>query len=358
MLPRLPQRTAPLPRWGKSRSRIAAFSLVLAAACAHSTVAWAESAEDRESARQFLDRGDEQVEKGDLEGALASYQAAHELMHVPTTGLEVARLLVKLGKMVEARDVAIEVMRMPTGAKEGRPFKVARAAAENLARELATQIPSLRLELTPEVATDQASLEIDRRSVPISALALGYALNPGTHRVQIGASGYQTVARNVKLRPGETQTLRVELVPAPTPKEKPKEREASPPEALGAPKTNSAPVAPAEQSSTWPQGVGFTLGGAGVVVGAVAGVLSLNGTRDAKKHCIGNKCTPEAQRDLDTALKLANVSNVGFAVAVLGTGIGLASILLSSGPPKSTDTSLHVTAAPGVAMLRLHGTVW
>src|SRR5215216_121208 len=104
MLPRLPQRTAPLPRWGKSPSRIAAFSLVLAAACAHSTVAWAESAEDRESARQFLDRGDEQVEKGELEGALASYQAAHELMHVPTTGLEVARLLVKLGKMVEARD--------------------------------------------------------------------------------------------------------------------------------------------------------------------------------------------------------------------------------------------------------------
>jgi hypothetical protein len=93
-------------------------------------------------------------------------------------------------------------------------------------------------------------------------------------------------------------------------------------------------------------------------VGAVAGVLSLNRTRDAKEHCIGNKCTPEARRDLDTALKLANVSNVGFAVAALGTGIGLVSILLSSSPPKSTDTSLHVTAAPGVAMLRLHGTVW
>ena len=118
--------------------------------CARSTVAWAENAEDRESARQLLDRGDEQEEKGELEGALASYRAAHELMHVPTTGFEVARISAKLGKLVEARDVALEVIRMPTMARESKPFKVARAAAESLARELAPQIPSLRLELTPE----------------------------------------------------------------------------------------------------------------------------------------------------------------------------------------------------------------
>jgi len=276
--------------------------------CARPTVTWAQNAEDRESARQLLDRGDQQEEKGDLEGALASYRAAHELMHVPTTGVEVARISAKLGKLVEARDVALEVIRMPTMARESKPFKVARAAAQSLARQLATQIPSLRLELEPEAAANQTSLEIDQRSVPLAALSLGYALNPGAHHVQITAAGYLMAVHDITLRPSETQTLRIELVPAPKPKGT--VRMGLPAEASQPPRTTPPPVAPAEHSSTWPQWVGFSLGGAGLVVGTVAGVLSLNRTHEAKAYCTGNRCTPEAQHDRDVAVKLANVSNV------------------------------------------------
>ena len=313
---------------------------------APSSVAWAQNAQDRESARQLLDRGDEQLEQGDLEGALASYRAAHELMHVPTTGLEVARISAKLGKLVEARDVALEVIRMPAAAREAKPFKVARAAAEDLARELATQIPTLRLELTPEAAADQTSLEIDERSVPPAALGLGYALNPGRHRVQIAATGYRPVAQDITLRPGETKTLRVKLVLAPKAKVQPP----PPPEA--------SPAPPPERSSTWPQWVGFSLGGAGLVAGTVAGILSLNRTRAAKEHCTGNLCTPEAEHDLNAAMTMANISNAGFGVAVLGASIGLTSYLLSGNTPQSTATTLHFAAGPGVATVRLQGTLW
>jgi PEGA domain len=337
---------------------------VLAAACAHSTAAWAESAEDRESARQFLDRGDEQVEKGDLEGALASYRAAHELMHVPTTGLEVARLLVKLGKLVEARDVALEVVRMPTGPKESRAFKVARTAAETMARELAAQIPSLRIELTPPGAADETTLEIDQRTVPLSALDLGYSLNPGAHRIRISATGYETASRSITLRPGESQTLRIELVPDATQTAKPIAKpkapvaKAPPREAAGSLRTSS-PVTPEDEgSTTWPQWLGFSLGGAGLIVGTVTGVLSLDRTRAASEHCTGNKCTPEARGDLDEAMKMANISNVGFGVAALGTAIGLTGILLSSGSSEKTSAKVHVTAGPGVAMLRCEGALW
>jgi len=342
------------PRRSKSRSRIAGFSLLLVALSAPSSVAWAQNAQDRESARQLLDRGDEQVERDDLEGALASYRAAHELMHVPTTGLEVARISAKLGKLVEARDVALEVIRMPAAAREAKPFKLARAAAEDLARELATQIPTLRLELTPEAAADQASLEIDERSVPPAALGLGYALNPGRHRVQIAATGYRPVAQDITLRPGETKTLRVKLVPAP----KPKVQRPPPPEASPAPKTSPSPAPPPERSSTWPQWVGFSLGGAGLVAGTVAGILSLNHTRAAKEHCTGNLCTPEAEHDLNAAMTMANISNAGFGVAVLGASIGLTSYLLSGNTPQSTGTTLHFAAGPGVATVRLQGTLW
>ena len=49
------------------------------------------------------------VATNDLEGALKRYEAAHEIMGVPTTGIEVARTRAKLGQLVEARAVAIEL---------------------------------------------------------------------------------------------------------------------------------------------------------------------------------------------------------------------------------------------------------
>ena len=90
----------------------------------------------------------------------------------------------------------------------------------------------------------------------------------------------------------------------------------------------------------------------------MAGILSLNRTRTAKEHCTGNLCTPEAEHDRNAAMTMANISNAGFGVAVLGTGIGLTSFLLSGNTPQSTGTTLHFAAGPGVATVRLQGTLW
>ena len=154
------------------------------------------------------------------------------------------------------------------------------------------------------------------------------------------------MAQDITLRPGETKTLRVKLVRAPTAKVQPP----PPPEA--------SPAPPPERSSTWPQWVGFSLGGAGLVAGTVAGILSLNHTRAAKEHCTSNLCTPEAEHDLNAATTMAHISNAGFGVAVLGAGIGLTSYLLSGNTPQSTGTTLHFAAGPGVATVRLQGTLW
>ncbi len=321
-----------------------------------------------------MDRGDEQVDKGDLDGALASYRAAHELMHVPTTGLEVARTFAKLGKLVEGRDAALEVLHMPAKPRDPRPFKVARAAAESLARELAPQIPSLRLELTPKPEADQTSLEIDQRSVPLAAVGLAYALNPGEHRIQVAVNGYRTIVREISLPPGETQTLHVDLVPLPKPKVAVQKAPAASPApsaaarpapevpALSDPLGSAIPPAPAARSSTWPQWLGFSLGGAGLVAGSVAGLLSLDRARAAQNYCDGNVCPPEARRDRDMALTMANISNVAFGVALLGTGIGLTSWLLSDGaPPPSSQasvTGMRFVATPSVAAVRVEGAFW
>jgi len=66
----------------------------------------------------------------------------------------------------------------------------------------------------------------------------------------------------------------------------------------------------------------------------------------------------EALHDRDVAVKLANISNAGFAVAVLGTGIGLMSLLLSGSSPHSGGTTLNVEASPQVAWFGCKGLFW
>src|SRR5262249_44553309 len=83
------------------RSRALAASAILggcllcvgpgAARAQGGTAAGAPSAADRETARKLLDDGDAAFEKKDYDGALKAYAAAHAIMHVPTTGIEVAK---------------------------------------------------------------------------------------------------------------------------------------------------------------------------------------------------------------------------------------------------------------------------
>src|SRR5262245_39056748 len=47
------------------------------------------TAAEKETARALVKSGREKRASGDLKGALADFQAAHAVMHVPTTGIEV-----------------------------------------------------------------------------------------------------------------------------------------------------------------------------------------------------------------------------------------------------------------------------
>jgi isocitrate lyase len=80
--------------------------------------AGAQTDEQRNTARDLMDQGDERVAHQDYAAALTLYRAAHDIMNVPTTGIEVARTLSSLGKLVEARDAALEVLKLPEAPNE------------------------------------------------------------------------------------------------------------------------------------------------------------------------------------------------------------------------------------------------
>lgn len=317
-------------------------------------LAIAQSAADRETARLLMDRGDERARKGDFASALTLYRGADEIMHVPTTGIEVARTYASLNKLVEARDAALAVLRLPVASDEPGPFREARVAADQLERELFGQIPQLEIEVAPREAAARATLRLDGAEVPRATLQLPHSLNPEAHRIELVAVGYRPVDVRVTLTGGERKLLRLALEPLP-PTQLQVRMPAQSATSQATLITSHAPVA--QRPLPWPAWVGAGLGGAGLVLGSVAGVIALDRVRAARKHCNGNVCSPEAQPDRDAALSAARLSNAGWALCGVGAAIGLTSLWLWSGGP-SRRASLRLNVGFGTASLRISGDVW
>ncbi|MBI3204872.1 MAG: hypothetical protein HYZ29_25270 [Myxococcales bacterium] len=289
----------------------------------------APSDAEKKQARALMEEGDAAVAKKDYARALEKYQAADAIMHVPTTGLEVARTLLAQGRLIEARDAALAVTRLEVNPNEPEPFVKARAEAHRLAGELAQRIPSLEVAVT---GADAFELRIDGRLVPAAAARLPQRLDPGDHEVAVRSPTGKAATKMLTLADGQNEKLEIALAVA-----TPSASRAT------APTHDGGAAAPARTSPL--VFVGFGVGAAGLLVGTVSGVLSLGKASDAKGQCEGNRCPPSAQNDIDASKSWATVSNVGFAVAVVGAGVGVWGLLSSN---KGTERPTAARAEPVV----------
>jgi hypothetical protein len=330
--------------------------MILCAVVSGAPHAAAQTAADRETARTLMDRGDERLEQGQPEEALALYLGAHQIMHVPTTGIEVARTYAILGKLVEARDAALEVLRVPAVPDEPNPFRVARAAAEELARKLAERIPQLRVQIVPREAAERATLNIDGRLIPPAAMSLPQALNPTEHLVQVTAPGFQPAERRLTLASSERKSLLIMLEAAPSGARP--ERAAAAQRPAPVPLGDQEPAGRGQKRLPWPVWLGIGVGGAGLATGTVAGIISLSRYQAAKRHCDGHTCTPEARRDRDASMVAANVSNVGFALGAAGAVLAVTSWWISSRPSQPALGSVGWVPVSGGGMVRWQSRPW
>src|SRR5262245_36031971 len=99
-----------------SRSFLLALALTMVAS---SALAADPTAEEKETARALMEKGHAAYDAGKYQDALKPFADAHALMGVPTTGLWLANTKAKLGMLVDARELALEVSRM--AAKQGDP---------------------------------------------------------------------------------------------------------------------------------------------------------------------------------------------------------------------------------------------
>jgi len=307
---------------------------LLAAALGVSAVASAEpTAADRETARGLMTEGRTARDKGDMKEALKAFLGADAIMHVPTTGLEVAKAQVALGLLVEARETALRITRIGEKASDPPPFKQARDAAAAMNDDLGTRIPSLTVTVKNVPAGATAEVTIDDAPIPAEGLGQARKLDPG-HHVVVAKAGGVDAKQEIDLAEKDQKQLTVEL-PA-----------GAVSTTGGAATTTETPVTP-EQTQTHKSGGskvlmfgGFGLAGAGVVAGAITGILSMSKTNSIKSSgfCSGTVCGPEENQDISSAKSMATISTVSFIAAGAGAVLGVVGLLTgnASASPSAT----------------------
>jgi serine/threonine-protein kinase len=231
--------------------------------------------------------------------------------------------------------------------------------ATERAQKLEPRLPWLTVEVPPQSAI--SGLEIRRDEVLLRNTLWGseVPVDPGEHTIAASAPGRRPWSTRVSLREGQHQQVVVPLLDAEG--AAPSQPSAQPTPVV----TPDPPDQPSERSGFGAQHAiaiaAAGLGVAGVVVGAVFGVKTMDDWSEAKEHC--DESAP--RRCDDTGVELAAsakqsglVSTIAFAVG--GAALAAGVILWFTAPSLSDEESavyIAPGAAPGAAFLVVGGSL-
>ncbi|MBL9023869.1 MAG: hypothetical protein JNL21_16865 [Myxococcales bacterium] len=283
------------------------------------------SAVEKETARTWVAKGNERFEADDPEGALEAFRKADEIVHAPTTALGVGRALVKLGRLVEARDVFLRIARIPESPDESSAFRSARDEAARSADALASRIATLTLRVS--CASEGAvRVTVDGQTVPMNGEAGMVRLDPGSHTIRGAASGCSDGVQQIEVGEGQQAGVELSLARVSAPRAPAKPRAAHPPR-------SESPVAIPLIAA------GSVVAGLGLAVGIGTGAASLDAASGLRDVCSDGICPTKEEERGSRALTLAHVSTTSFVLAGAGA-IGLVTgvVLWNTQEPRKEST--------------------
>jgi hypothetical protein len=240
------------------------------------------SAGDLATARNALKEGLALREKGDLVGALGRFTTVFDLVQTPVTGFELGKTHLRMGHVLQARELFLKIGRMPPALEESERSATAREEAARLAVDLEPRVPTLHIRLKlPEEAS--AVVRIDDDPITTTGEITARSVDPGKHVIVARAGDGPEMRVTVDVAEGETKS--VDLAPQWVP---PKEPAVAP---------NGGQVVYLRQTNPLVF-VGFTSASVALTLTGVSAVLAFNAASRADDRCGDNFC-PQYVRDGD-----------------------------------------------------------
>jgi len=292
---------------------------------------WAEpSPADRATARALAGEGYQALQEKDYASAADRFGRADALVHAPTLMIDWARSLVGLGKLVEAQERYEQIVREGVDAKAPKSW---RRALTDAASELAQLKPRLAWITISVSGAEDPHVTIDGVVVPPAAIGVRRAVNPGPLDVRVQAKGFLGQNKTVELKEGAEEAAEFRLEPDP---------EARAVVPVKAPEPAPTPVKSHNPTAMY---VAFGVSAAGLAVGMISGGLFLSKRSDLNGVCNSDHaCESVYKSDVDAYHKLGTVSTVGFAVGVVGAGVGLTLAILNrntGNPAPAQGVAVH-----------------
>lgn len=239
-----------------------------------------------------------------------------------------------------------------------------RKEREEFAREKVAALEKQLARITLRVSAPPADLRLALDDQPLEGAALDTSLpiDPGKHTLTATAPG-RTAWSTVIDVPSARADLDVPIpalaeagAPTPTPVATPRAIAPSVPIAIvSAPKPGPVEALPPARNGTRVLLYGsFSVGAAGVLLGAITGVVTLTRVDALRDKCTNDRCAADQTDELSSVNALANVSNVGLLVGAVGVGVG--ALLWSRTPERATKTAGSLTPTIGPGTFGLRGT--
>jgi hypothetical protein len=358
------------------RGALRAGGMVLGLALSFSSLpAHAQTDEQRAAARSFATEGAKAFNEGRFKDAVDLFGRAETLVHAPPHLLFLARAHAKLGEFVKARENYLKIVREPIAANAPPAFVDAKAAAEQEVRDVEPHIASLTIRVEGGAGASDVAVLLDGQPVASVMIGAPRPIDPGTHKVEAGGTGFRAAPQTVALKDGESKVVVLKLeadasaapLVAPPPGAEPAAAPGATPAASTGSPTSDQGVSGPEDKSGLRIGSYVALGVG--VVGLGAGTLftlqssSKRSDADAKfEECGGESgCTSDnpLSSEVDAldndARSAMTLGIVGFVVGGVGLAAGATLFVLSLDDGKSASAEPRVSAFVGLGSAGLRG---
>jgi hypothetical protein len=177
-----------------------------------SSVALAQSPQDRATARNAAEEADKKLAAKDYDSALELFTRADALVPAPTLKVQIGHVQVLRGKLVEAQQAFLDAARAPVQPNESPSWAKARDEASREAAAIKPRIPAVTITVEGPPKDRTVRVTMDGEAVNTASLGLPLAANPGKHVLRAECDGFAVAEAPVDLKEGARVPVALRLV--------------------------------------------------------------------------------------------------------------------------------------------------